>query len=63
MGYVIHKSTREPSHCSYSGSTWDKAGIRSCYKETYFRKDTAQMYADILSKYNLVGFKVSEAAK
>jgi len=63
MAYVIHKVDEVPKYTSYSGGTWDRAGIRSLYKEVYFRKDTARMYADILSDYSFVDFKVSEVTE
>lgn len=61
MRYVIHKTSREPSDASYSGSTWDRAGIRTQYRETYADKAEAERIAKALTKCNPVGFVVSAA--
>ena len=60
VGYVIHKRTRAPGKESYSGGTWDKAGIRSAWKPVYVSKSTAEDIADWLSQFNPVGFEVTE---
>lgn len=58
MKYIIYKSTRLPGILSYSGGTWDQAGIRNRYKEQYDDKEEALELASILSSYNGVGFEV-----
>jgi hypothetical protein len=58
MKYVIYKSTRTPSAASYNGPTWDFAGIRHLYKETYENKVDAEKIAAILTEHNGVGFSV-----
>ena len=58
MKYVIYKSTRLPGPASYSGPTWDSAGIRHLYKETYENKVDAEKIAAILTEHNGVGFSV-----
>jgi hypothetical protein len=58
MKYVIHKSIRLPGAESYNGPTWDSAGIRHLYKETYENKVDAERIAAILTAYNGVGFSV-----
>lgn len=63
MRYVIHKTSRAPGDQSYSGSTWDRAGMRTRYRETYSNKAEAERIAKILTKYNPVGFVVSEAER
>ena len=57
--YVIYKSTRLPWLVSYSGATWDIAGIRDQYRETYYDKATAEALAKKLSAANPVGFSVA----
>lgn len=61
--YVIHKWSRNPASSSYSGPTWDNAGLRDRYKDVYTNKDEALELAKILGEYNPVGFEVSEAFK
>lgn len=58
--YVIHKTSRSPSDASYSGSTWDRAGIRSRYRERYEDKAEAERDAAELTKHNAVGFMVTK---
>jgi hypothetical protein len=59
--YVIHKSSRAPDPLgSYSGSTWDKAGIRQLYRPFYYIRAGAQAIADQLTAANPVGFQVSK---
>lgn len=62
MKYVIHKNSRLPNKKSYSGPTWDKAGIRHLYKEQYDNKKEAIRCASCLVIFNPVGFKVSEVS-
>lgn len=56
--FVIYKSSRAPRDDSYSGPTWDKAGIRERYKPIYDNVEEAMELASFLSKENPVGFKV-----
>lgn len=56
--YIIVKSTRIGSNHCYVGPTWDAAGIRSKRQDIYTNYDLASQHADILSKYNKVGFIV-----
>jgi hypothetical protein len=63
MPYVIHKSSRTPGKISYSGPTWDKAGIRDAYKETFLHEETAKDIAEMLSEHNPVGFAVSSVSE
>lgn len=58
-GWIIHKMTRFPEKSSYSGSTWDSAGIREQWKEVYSDQEEAERLAKILTKHNPVGFEVS----
>lgn len=58
--YVIYKASRLPRTESYSGPTWDQAGIREQYQVQYDNADSAQILAAILTEYNGVGFKVAE---
>ena len=59
MRYVIHKLSRTPRDDSYSGPTWDAAGIRHRYQPTYATHQEAKSLAKVLSAYNPVGFGVS----
>jgi hypothetical protein len=63
MAYIVHKATRSPMVFSYTGPTWDEAGIRSRYQEVYASKDEAEEIAAILSKHNPVGFAVHTIRK
>ena len=63
MPYVIHKTSRYPGRVSYSGSTWDQAGIRHLCKDYYESREEAKMLAVILTRFNPVGFDVSETKK
>lgn len=63
MPYVIHKKSRTPSDESYSGSTWDRAGIRHLRRPVYYDKQEAQRHAKELTKYNPVGFGVSKVGE
>lgn len=56
--FVIHKSSRVPSDESYSGPTWDSAGIRDRYKPVYDNVEEAIDLAYLLTKANPVGFRV-----
>ena len=58
MKYVVYKSIQLPGTVSYNGPTWDSAGIRHLYKETYENKVAAERIAAILTAYNGVGFSV-----
>ena len=58
MKYIIYKSTRLPGTVSYTGPTWDSAGIRHLYKEVYENQLEAERIAAILVEYNGVGFSV-----
>lgn len=60
MGYIIHKRTCEPGYESYSGSTWDRTGVRHLWKPVYKFREVAKSIADMLSLYNPVGFTVTE---
>lgn len=60
--YVITKLSRAPRADSYSGPTWDQAGLRHRYKPQYETKEEARALADQLSAYNPVGFEATEAA-
>lgn len=62
-GFVIHKNSRTALTLSYSGPTWDSAGIRHLRCDSYANKEYAEAIAIILSKYNLVGFQVSQRPK
>ena len=57
--YVIHKTSRAPNAVSYSGPTWDYAGIRIRYREQYADKKEAEALAKTLTKSNPVGFVVT----
>lgn len=57
--YVIHKISRLPGTVSYSGPTWDEAGLRDEWRDTYEEYDVARILALILSRYNPAGFTVS----
>lgn len=59
--YVIHKASRMPHEISYSGPTWDRAGLRAYYREQYTNKEEAENLAWLLSDYNGDGFQVSIA--
>ena len=61
MSYVIYKKSRYPGKKSYSGPTWDKAGIRHLCEDYYKSKEEARLLAVILSRFNPVGFDVSES--
>lgn len=56
--YVIYKITRTPGFVSYSGPSWDRAGIRDQYKETYSDKEEATRLAKKLYEVNPAGFAV-----
>lgn len=58
MKYVIYKSTRLPGITSYTGPTWDYAGVRHLYKEVYENRFEAERIAAILTQHNGVGFSV-----
>lgn len=60
MTYIIHKNSRSPGFVSYSGITWDQAGLRNSYRETYETKEGAEFLAKKLSEANPVGFSVAE---
>ena len=60
MTWVIYKKTREPGRVSYDGPTWDEAGIRNLWKNSYEDKTEAMAIALVLSTWNLVGFDVHE---
>jgi hypothetical protein len=60
MAYVIYKSTRLPATVSYSGATWDSAGIREQYQTQFDNPETARFLAKKLTEFNGVGFKVAE---
>ena len=62
MKYVICKNSRESGEVSYSGPTWDEAGIRNLYQPTYRSKDWALRIAKFLTKHNPVGFHVVEVS-
>lgn len=61
--YVIHKTTRAPRDESYAGPTWDRAQLRHLYRRTYLSYDNAKAIANVLSKYNPIGFIVSEKSR
>lgn len=61
--YVIYKATRVPADISYSGPTWDSAGIRNRYKAVYDDIDDALDIVKVLNQYNPVGFKVAPVAQ
>lgn len=63
MTYVIYKSSRAPTDQSYSGPTWDVAGIRHRYKRVYDDIREAEELAVVLTSFNGVGFKVSPIEK
>ena len=58
--YVIYKNSRVPTYVSYSGPTWDQAGIRIIYKPQYESKVVADEVAKRLSEFNPIGFSVQE---
>jgi hypothetical protein len=58
--YVITKNSRIPRAYSYSGPTWDAAGIRMIYKPQYESKVVAEEVAKRLSEFNPIGFSVQE---
>lgn len=58
--WVIVKVGRVTEDKSYSGATWDRAGLRPQYQEVYFDFDQAMDLAMKLSEYNPLGFKVVE---
>lgn len=57
--YVIYKSTRLPTDISYSGPTWDSAGIRHRYRAQYDNLNLVEEIVKILNDYNPIGFKIS----
>lgn len=59
MKYIIYKSSRLPQSVSYSGPTWDIAGIRDLYQPQYDNYDTANTLAKKLTQFNGVGFEVA----
>jgi hypothetical protein len=60
MKYVIHKASRLAKDISYNGVTWDQAGIRHLRCDTYDKLSYAKGLATILSKFNSIGFTVTE---
>ena len=63
MRYIIHKSSRALVKRTYSGPTWDVAGLRVYYREYYTDRKLATSLAYILSCSNPVGFTVSVVNK
>ena len=63
MKYVICKNSRDAGVVSYSGPTWDSAGIRNLYQPHYRSKDWALRLAKFLTKHNPVGFHVVEVSE
>lgn len=61
LKWVISKTSRFPGLTSYSGPTWEQAGIRDMYESTYDDYKTAKALAVILSNFNPVGFDVQLA--
>lgn len=61
--YVIHKKHRIPGTVSYTGSTWDEAGLRDEWRDMYTEYEVARLLALFLSRYNPVGFTVSPACQ
>ena len=58
--YVIHKSSRNAGPVSYNGPTWDNADLRYVRYDIYEDKEYAEYIAKELSKFNPVGFEVTE---
>ena len=60
--FVIHKTSRRPDgdYGSYSGPTWDFAGLRDRYQAFYVSRNEAEELAGYLTIYNPVGFLVSK---
>jgi len=58
--WVISKRSRLQTDRSYSGPTWDTAGIRNRYQKVYDDHDEAAQCASLLSAHNPVGFDVVE---
>ena len=63
MRYEICKTSRESGGVSYSGPTWDEAGIRNLYQPNYRSKSWALRLAKFLTKHNPVGFHVVEVSE
>ena len=68
-GFVIVKTSRRGANRTYTGSTWEQAGMApptlSSNKQrhdlfVYRNRKLAQEDAEILSKFNPVGFVVEE---
>ena len=60
-GWVIHKNSRMPGRVSYTGPTWERAGIREQYKEVYDSELKAKSLAYHLTLANPgVGFSVAK---
>lgn len=57
--YIIHKATMSPQEDSYSGPTWDAAGLRELYKPQYTVMWVAEFIAKKLSQYSNAGFRVA----
>lgn len=63
-GWVIYKNSRDPGRVSYTGPTWDRAGIREHYREVYDSELKAKSLAHHLTHANPgVGFSVAERPK
>ncbi len=60
---VIRKFSRSPANESYSGPSWDSAGIRDRWKPVYISRAEAEELARLLAEVNPVGFQVSEMMK
>lgn len=56
MWWIVKRGTT--STCSYQGSTWELAGIRSFCKGYYESFEEASNLASILSEHDLIGFDV-----
>lgn len=56
--YVIHKNSSRLRSESYSGPTWDDAGIRGKRQDVYRTREEAEELAKILSQFNQTGFSV-----
>lgn len=61
LRYLIVKNSRSVVEGkSYSGPTWDKAGLRECHQDSYNDHTEAMLIAKVLSEHNPVGFHVEE---
>ena len=59
--FVIHKSSRLPNCETFQSWVFDKAQINHLFRKHYYSRKEAIRVARNLSKFNPVGYSVSEA--